>query len=375
MIVPEALLAPIPGDMPQGIDLRNPSRKPPLYDALAALRTARQREDAADPAIPPDWRVVEQLCGVILTDHSKDTEAVAGLTEALVRNDGFAGLAAAGVVITGLTERFWPALFPAPEEDEPDVTPEEARLEPLHKLVDDRGRLFPAIRRTVLFTLDDGTDFSLIDCMASKTWTALRPEERSKRLGALSANDRADRERSPGGRLWDAVRQAAAADPNGTLAVTRMDAAAAVAAWQAGADAIRTQPGGDAFSCQALLSLLGDVLRTITEIAPAEPAPTDTGMATEPEQQAAEQMTLPPGTPTLAAAPQALANREDALRRLEEITAFFRRTEPYSPVAFTLDEAMRRARLSWPEWLAEAVPDRQQRDAILTRLGLRPEAG
>ena len=61
------------------------------------------------------------------------------------------------------------------------------------------------------------------------------------------------------------------------------------------------------------------------------------------------------------------------MRRLEEITAFFRRTEPYSPVAFTLEEAIRRARLSWPEWLAEAVPDRQQRDAILTRLGLRPE--
>jgi type VI secretion system protein ImpA len=357
MIEPSALLAPIPGDMPQGIDLRNPSRKPPLYDALTALRTARQREDAADAAQPPDWEVVEQLCGVILTDHSKDTEAASGLTEALIRNDGFAGFAAAGAVIAGLAERFWPTLFPAPEDDEPDVTPEEARLGPLNHLVDGRGRLLPAIRRAVLFTLDDGTDFSLIDCVASKAWTALRPEER------------AARERSAGGRLWDAVKQALAADPNGALAATRADIAAALTAWQGLSSAVRSQPGGDMFSCQAVLDLLGDALRTVSELAPAASGP-----AAETEQQAAEEMTILPGSPAIATA-QALATRADALRRLEEITAFFRRTEPYSPVAFTLDEAMRRARLSWPEWLAEAVPDRQQRDAILTRLGLRPEAG
>jgi type VI secretion system protein ImpA len=369
MIEPEALLAPVPGDMPQGTDLRNPSRKPPLYDALTALRAARQREDAADAASPPDWQAVERLCGVILVEHSKDTEAAAGLTEALIRNDGFAGFAAAGLVIAGLVERFWTTLFPAPEEDEPDVSPEEARLGPLNHLVDDRGRLLPAIRRAVLFTLDDGTDFSLIDCVASKAWTALRPEERSKRLGALSQDDRAARERSAGGRLWDTVKLAMAADPAGTLAGTRAEIAAALEAWQGVASTVRTQAGDGLFCCQAVLGLLGDALRTVTELAPAA-----SGSAAETEQQAAEEMTIQPGSPVIAAA-QALATREDALRRLEEITAFFRRTEPYSPVAFTLEEAMRRARLSWPEWLAEAVPDRQQRDAILTRLGLRPEAG
>ena len=97
MIEPEALLAPIPGDMPQGIDLRNPSHKPELYDARVALRAARQREEAGDPGVRPDWRSVEALCGVILTDQSKDLEAAAGLAEALIRNDGFAGFAAAGL--------------------------------------------------------------------------------------------------------------------------------------------------------------------------------------------------------------------------------------------------------------------------------------
>jgi type VI secretion system protein ImpA len=367
MIEPEALLAPIPGDMPQGIDLRNPSHKPELYDARVALRAGRQREEAADPGVRPDWRSVEALCGVILTDHSKDLEAAAGLAEALIRNDGFAGFAAAGMVIAGLAERFWPTLYPAPEEDEPEVSAEEARLRPLNVLVDDRGKLLPAVRRAVLFTLDDGTDFALVDCVASKAWSALRPEERSKRLGALSQDDRAAREKSSGGRLWEEVKQAMSRDPDGSLARTRDDVAAALEAWKDVSSMVRTQAGDGLFSCQGLVDLLGDVLRTVTEIAPA-------AAVAEVAAEVAEGVSIVPGSPAVVAV-QVLASRDDALRRLEEITAFFRRTEPYSPVAFTLEEAIRRARLSWPEWLAEAVPDRQQRDAILTRLGLRPEEG
>ena len=366
MIEPEALLAPIPGDMPQGIDLRNP-QKPPLYDARSALRVARQREDVADPGVRPDWQAVEASFGVILTDYSKDTEAAAGLTEALVRNDGFAGFAAAGLVIAGLVERFWATLYPIPEDDEPEVGPEEARLKPLHALVDANGKFLPAIRRIVLFTLDDGTAFSWPDCVACKAWTALRPEERSKRLGALSPDDRATREKSPGGRLWDEVKLALSRDPFGSIASMRSDVATALAAWQGVVAAVRTQAGDGLFSCQTVLDLLGDVLRTVTEIAPVAAS---AGMETMAETT--EATTVVPDSPVVMAV-QALASREDALRRLDEITAFFRRTEPYSPVAFTLEEAMRRARLTWPEWLAEAVPDRQQRDAIMIRLGLRPE--
>jgi type VI secretion system protein ImpA len=80
-------------------------------------------------------------------------------------------------------------------------------------------------------------------------------------------------------------------------------------------------------------------------------------------------MTAPPVPPTRGS----VGTRADALRQIEEVAAFFRRTEPYSPVAHTLEEAARRARLSWPEWLTEAVPDKQQRRVILERLGLRPE--
>ena len=67
-----------------------------------------------------------------------------------------------------------------------------------------------------------------------------------------------------------------------------------------------------------------------------------------------------------------IATREDALRVLEEAADFFRRTEPHSPLAYTLREAVRRGRLTWPELLEEIVPDPTAATAILSSLGIRP---
>ena len=66
------------------------------------------------------------------------------------------------------------------------------------------------------------------------------------------------------------------------------------------------------------------------------------------------------------------ASREDALRALGEIANFFRRTEPHSPLSYTLDEAVRRGRMTWPDLLAEVVADTDTRNNILNTLGIRP---
>ena len=67
-----------------------------------------------------------------------------------------------------------------------------------------------------------------------------------------------------------------------------------------------------------------------------------------------------------------MASREEALRTLAAIAEFFRRTEPLSPLSYTLQEAVRRARMSWPDLLEEIVPDAGQRSQILLSLGIRP---
>jgi type VI secretion system protein ImpA len=112
--------------------------------------------------------------------------------------------------------------------------------------------------------------------------------------------------------------------------------------------------------------LLEEIAGIAGRFAPDEPSP-----AVEPQSGA-----------TLAAAELGHArpvsggfrinNREDALRVLNEVADFFRRTEPHSPLAYTLDDAIRRGRLTWPELLEEIVPDQDIRDAVLRSLGIRP---
>jgi type VI secretion system protein ImpA len=78
-----------------------------------------------------------------------------------------------------------------------------------------------------------------------------------------------------------------------------------------------------------------------------------------------------PGSAPPAAA-DAVATREDALRQLEHLAEFFRRTEPQSPLSYTLADAVRRARLPLPDLLTEVMGDDSSRAALLSALGIRP---
>ena len=68
-----------------------------------------------------------------------------------------------------------------------------------------------------------------------------------------------------------------------------------------------------------------------------------------------------------------MVNRDDMLHELSKIADYFRKSEPQSPLSLTLDEAIRRARLTWPELLEEVVASEETRNTMLTQLGIRPQ--
>jgi type VI secretion system protein ImpA len=74
----------------------------------------------------------------------------------------------------------------------------------------------------------------------------------------------------------------------------------------------------------------------------------------------------------VVATPGSITGREQALRQVTEIAAWFKRNEPSSPIGFTLDEAVRRARLGWPDLVAELVADETARHTLLTTAGIKP---
>lgn len=110
------VLQPIAGAKPGGVSLRND----PVY---AKIKEA-QREEVDAPQGDwvrarkmADWPTVIKLGSEALATKSKDLELAAWVTEALVRQEGLAGLRAGLGMITELMQRFWDHLLPPIDED------------------------------------------------------------------------------------------------------------------------------------------------------------------------------------------------------------------------------------------------------------------
>ena len=83
-----------------------------------------------------------------------------------------------------------------------------------------------------------------------------------------------------------------------------------------------------------------------------------------------------PGSPAAAAAGQgftggAIQSRQDAVRALDAVAEFFRRSEPSSPIPMIVERAKRLVAKDFLEVLADIAPDA----VMVARLagGLRPE--
>jgi type VI secretion system protein ImpA len=359
----EALLAPIPGDAPQGIDIREDFSATSPYNRLRDARSeARDAErgqdaggdDARDPT--PLWRSVRELALKTLAETTKDLEVAAWLTEALVRSHGFAGLAAGAQLMAGLAEQYWDGLFPLPDD-----YGMETRVTPVTGLNgrDGNGSLIQPLYKLALFNRVDGSPVAYYQYQQSEQLGTLDAERRQQRIdaGAVPLEELEREARAAGGRAWAAL-----------LA----DVRAARDAWQAMANLLDEKAGADGPSTTSVRDLLSGIIEVAARYAPAEAADGEAAPEAAGADAEGAAGATGAGFAGMAAAPGRAASREDALRALTEIANFFRRTEPHSPLSYTLDEAVRRGRMSWPELLAEIVADLDTRNGILTTLGIHP---
>jgi type VI secretion system protein ImpA len=362
----EALLAPIPGDAPQGIDIREDFSSTSPYnrlrDARSEARDAERGQDAgdADARDPtPLWRSVRELALKTLAETTKDLEVAAWLTEALVRSHGLAGLAAGAQLMAGLAEQYWDGLFPLPDD-----YGMETRVAPVTGLNgrDGNGSLIQPLYKLALFNRTDGSPLAYYQYKQSEQLGTVDAENRQKRIdaGAVPLENLEREARAAGSRLFAALLS---------------DGRAARDAWQAMANVMDEKAGADGPSTTAVRDLLSGIIDVAARYAPADAVGGD-GAAAQGEAASGGAAAAGPtggvGLAGIAVAPGQAASREDALRALSEIANFFRRTEPHSPLSYTLDEAVRRGRMTWPELLQEVVSDMDARNSILTTLGIRP---
>ncbi len=358
----EALLAPIPGDAPQGIDIREDFSSTSPYNRLRDARSeARDAErgqdagdtDARDPA--PLWRTVRELSLKTLAEAAKDLEVAAWATEAMVRSHGLAGLCAGAQLMAGLAEQYWDGLFPLPDD-----YGMETRVAPVTGLNgrDGNGSLIQPLYLIPLFDRPDGSVVAFYQYQQSEQLETLDAERKQQRIDA-------------GAIPLETLEREARAMGSARFGKLLADARDAREAWQAMANIIDEKAGADGPSTTTVRDLLSGVIEAATRFAPAEAVAAAAGGATGEGGEGAV-AGGGGGFGGIAAGAAAGATREGALRALGEIANFFRRTEPHSPLSYTLDEAVRRGRMSWPDLLAEIVADTDTRNNILTSLGIRP---
>ncbi len=362
----ETLLAPIAGESPVGADLRQDFSAQSLYyrlrDARAEARAAERAVDAADPnadqaLAPQRWRSVREMALKVLAEKSKDLEVAAWLTEALVRGEGLVGLTAGASLMAGLADTYWDALLPLPDEDGMPT-----RVAPVTGLNGEGadGTLMQPLRKIALCDAADGSAFAL--------WQY----EQSEELSGIGDAKRKEARLKAGVVPFEEADKWMRAAPPANLARLRRTAREALAAWVAMGETLDGRAGADAPPTSRVREVVEKILAVVGKFAPPEVVEVEEPAA---EEAGAAEADAGPAAGGAAAGPAATrgATREDMLRQLAEIAAFFRRSEPNSPLSYTLEEAIRRGRMSWPELLAELMPDEGVRRGVLTSLGIRTE--
>lgn len=354
-----ALLAPIPGDAPVGTDLREDISADALYarlrDARAEARTVERAQEAEDAiyAVPPQWRTIRDLAEEVLSSQSKDLEVAAWLTEALLRSDGLEGFTAGLQLMKELVEQYWDGLFPLPDEDGV-----ETRVGPVASLNgrSGDGTLIQPLRRLTLFDRPDGEPLQY--------WQY----EQAVSLAGVADEARRQQRIDAGAIPFETIEAEAQLASPDSLASLLQAAAGAVEAWRTLGQALDERAGADS----PPNSRVRDLLEQIHAMAARLSGPLAEGAGAPAAQAEAAPAAVDGDTPVPASVASAVSSRAEALRSLAQIAAFFRRTEPLSPLAFTLEEVVRRAGMTWPQLLEEIIPDATTRAQVLTSLGIRP---
>lgn len=320
-----------------------------LKDARSQARSAeRAAEASGEPtAVPAAWTTVRDLAAEVLARRSKDLEVAAWLAEALVRIEGFAGLASGFALIDGLVDRYWPDLHSIDEDDA------EGRLSPLAGLngIGGDGVLIQPIR---MVSLLPGSPYG-----AHALWHT----QSGGRDGGRSGQDFLEARAQTGS---DALRAQAGAARTAHEAFQRMSATL---------DAFCGSAAPPLANIRTVLEEVLDVYRGLLGTAWHAEA----GGVAGPEEGTAPALAEAPAAPApkpdagRPAAAREIASRDEAFDELLKVAAYFRRNEPHSPISYALETVVRRGRMTLLDLLGELIPDRERRGQFLQQAGI--EAG
>lgn len=350
-----------------GPDLREDTEPSAIYyklrDARGSARavergnTGKKPEDW-DPN--PHWRTILELAPQAL-EQSKDLEIAAWYTEALLREQGFGGLAEGFQLIQTLVEEFGSALYPQDEEEGIEAT--LAPLAGLNGIGSSTGTLISPIN-CILITNCSGQNYA--------TWQYTQ----SVNL-ARAPNEEVRRDRIKNGvpvldQLVAAAKNTGASFYQQLLA----DLNASVEAYRSLIRLLEEKFEEDAPPSNQIRQALEGCRQAIQTIAKDllenKKSALDIPLASH--SDAAEEEF---SSETAQSSQENLSNsfsgfslqgqfstRQEALNLLKQLADFFKQTEPHSPIGYTLERALRWSQMGLPDLFAELVEDEQVQRAF-----------
>jgi type VI secretion system protein ImpA len=349
------LLAPLAGDNPAGVDLREDATPTSVYYKIKDARTTARNlerqaitaEDASQVA-RPDWGPILKLGPEILTTKAKDLEITAWIIEGLIRTKGYAGLRDGFRLARELSEQFWEKLYPLPDD-----YGVETRVFPLTGLNGDdaEGTLIAPV--TLVPITKDGYTLSLYKQAAELD--RLDPTKREQRIA--------------GGAVTMTVFERSVRDTGADFYRELIsDLEGARDEYAKLCEFLGDKCGSAAPPASNIRGALSEALDAVVAISrplmPIDSAPDGAGG-----------LVVQGGGAVRGGNNGPIATRDDALVALLQVADFFRRTEPHTPVSYALEQAVRWGRMSLPDLLTELVPDQAARDNMFKLVGIRPAEG
>lgn len=349
----DALLAPVPGDLPTGQNTE--------YEGLGALeRLAAGTPGTLDPvtqeyvgAEEPDWRKVRSAAQELL-GQTKDLRVGVLLVRAELAMSGLAGFGQGLTLVSRLLSDYWDGVHPQLDREEDDDPIE--RLNALANLVDSE-RLLPALRGTVIAESRQVGRFTVRDL-----------DYAAGRVAPPAGTQ------APGLELIGAAWRTGEGEAN---AGRRQGVEEGLSALRAIEQVFREQAGQ-----VPNLDVLRQMLGRIRDFYGTQ------GAGEVPSSPAGDLSTAPPaatGAPGTAAAAVpvatppaagkgsgALTTRADAVRLLLQVSEFLRRTEPSSPAPMFVDRAVRLLQMDFAAIVRELMPDARERIELLGGISLEP---
>ena len=360
----EGLLKVISDEAPCGIDCS-------FSNEFYAIKKARIQDDplleqgdwVAEPK-QADWAFVSSQSIELLTEKTKDIRLYGWLLEAWSNLYGFEGIAK-GLELTqqSLTE-FWMLLHPEIAEDDLDQ-----RLGLLQGLI---NQLPVLIKKTAI--TNTAISYSLIDYEALLHQQNLR-RKHTEDYDDVPTNTSLEQFEQE---LFNTSKSFQYKNYQAFLEILKQ--------WNILREVLDGLMGVDAPSFAAIESQLESLHSNLKKIYKTEafglqPAVTTADSAEE--KSAADQQTSTQLTEHIAVAASAInqpfqphiqshvANREQAMQVLQEISDYFQLNEPHSPVSYMLQKTIKWSQMPLHEWLAQVIKHEDPLEAVHEILGVQ----